>query len=155
MSSIAEQAGAKGLSQSLSDKIAAAQSWPANWVAAGGLLLFAVAWTIHGMIAGAGGTLHFDLLEAYAWGKEFQLGYNQHGPFWAWIAGAWFLVFPVANWPFILLQAINWRGRRDGSAPRAMRACPPHAAGPTAGRALDSTNASCGAAARGNRAVQR
>ena len=107
MSSIAEQAGATGLSQSLSDKIAAAQSWPANWVAAGGLLLFAVAWTIHGMIAGAGGTLHFDLLEAYAWGKEFQLGYNQHGPFWAWIAGAWFLVFPVANWPFILLQAIN------------------------------------------------
>ncbi len=107
MSSIAGRSGAPGLSQSLIRKLAAAQSWPASWVAAGGLLLFTFAWTVHGMIAGAGGTLHFDVLEAYAWGKEFQLGYNQHGPFWAWIAGAWFLLFPVANWPFILPQAIN------------------------------------------------
>ncbi len=106
MSGIAGQSEATSWGGSLNNKIAAAQSWPANRVAAGGLLLFIVAWTMHGVIAGAGGSLHFDVLEAYAWGKEFQLGYNQHGPFWAWIAGAWFLVFPVTNASFILLEAI-------------------------------------------------
>ena len=54
-----------------------------------------------------GRALHIDVLEAYAWGKEFQLGYYPHPPFWAWIAGAWFLVFPVNNKSFILLAAIN------------------------------------------------
>ena len=93
--------------ESISNKIAAAQSWPANRVAAGSLLLFVVAWTMHGVIAGAGRALHIDVLEAYAWGKEFQLGYYPHPPFWAWIAGAWFLVFPVNNESFILLEAIN------------------------------------------------
>ena len=106
MSGIAGQSEATSWGGSLNNKIAAAQSWPANRVAAGGLLLFIVAWTMHGVIAGAGGSLHFDVLEAYVWGKEFQLGYNQHGPFWAWIAGAWFLVFPVTNASFILLEAI-------------------------------------------------
>ncbi len=107
MSSIAPQSEAAGWGRSFSSKIAAAQSWPANWVAAGGVVLFIAAFTIHGAIVSAGGALHFDVLEAYAWGKEFQLGYNQHGPFWAWIAGAWFLLFPVNNASFMLLQAIN------------------------------------------------
>ncbi len=93
--------------QGLNNKIAAAHSWPANRVAAWSLLLFVAAFTIHGTIVSAGGIMHFDVLEAYAWGKEFQLGYNQHGPFWAWIAGAWFLLFPVTNASFMLLQAIN------------------------------------------------
>ena len=106
MSGIAGQSEATSWGGGLNNKIAAAQSWPANRVAAGGLLLFIVAWTMHGVIAGAGGSLHWDVLEAYVWGKEFQLGYNQHGPFWAWIAGAWFLVFPVTNASFILLEAI-------------------------------------------------
>ena len=55
-------------------------------------------------ILNADRALHYDLFEAYAWGKEFQLGYNQHGPFWAWIAGAWFLLFPNTNTSFVLLQ---------------------------------------------------
>lgn len=29
------------------------------------------------------------------------------GPFWAWIAGAWFLLFPKTNAPFVLLEALN------------------------------------------------
>jgi len=52
-------------------------------------------------------SLHPDVLEAYAWGKEFQLGYDKHGPFWAWIAGAWFLLFPATNSSFVLLEALN------------------------------------------------
>jgi 4-amino-4-deoxy-L-arabinose transferase-like glycosyltransferase len=51
--------------------------------------------------------IHNDMAEAYAWGREFQLGYNQHPPFWAWICGAWFLVFPRANWAFAILAMLN------------------------------------------------
>jgi 4-amino-4-deoxy-L-arabinose transferase-like glycosyltransferase len=107
MSRIARPSGTTSWGQDLSNKIATAQSWPANWVAAGSLLLFTVAWTVHGVIAGMGAQLHIDVLEAYAWGKEFELGYYKHGPFWAWVAGAWFLLFPVTNGSFTLLQAIN------------------------------------------------
>ena len=107
MSGTARQNRATGLAYSLSNKIAAAESWPANWVAAGCLVLFVAAWTFHGVVAGAGRTLHPDVFEAYSWGREFQLGYNSHPPFWAWIAGAWFLVFPETNASFVLLEALN------------------------------------------------
>jgi hypothetical protein len=68
-------------------------------IAAWSVLLYAAAFTIHGTIVSSGGILHFDVVDAYAWGREFQLGYNQHGPFRAWIAGGWFLLFPVSNAP--------------------------------------------------------
>ncbi|MFY9639322.1 MAG: glycosyltransferase family 39 protein [Rhodomicrobium sp.] len=76
-------------------------------IAAGCLILVAAAWFAHGVIVAAPKTLHFDILEAYAWGKEFQLGYDKHGPFWAWIAGAWFLLFPTTNASFVLLETLN------------------------------------------------
>lgn len=47
------------------------------------------------------------MLEAYVWGREFQLGYYKHPPLWAWIAGAWFEVFPRMNWSYYLLSALN------------------------------------------------
>jgi 4-amino-4-deoxy-L-arabinose transferase-like glycosyltransferase len=100
-------ARARSLGDALDRRAGALQNWPANSVAAWSFILFVTAFTVHGAVVGAGSTLHFDVLEAYAWGKEFQLGYNQHGPFWAWIAGAWFLLFPVTNASFVLLQAIN------------------------------------------------
>ena len=48
-----------------------------------------------------------DMSEPYAWGRQFQLGYNQHPPFWAWICGAWFAVMPRALWSFAALDAVN------------------------------------------------
>src|SRR6202043_2424383 len=65
---------------------------------AGCFALFVIAWTLYGTIAGAGKALHGDVAEAYAWGREFRLGYNQHPPLWAWVAGAWFLIFPHQDW---------------------------------------------------------
>ncbi len=84
-----------------------ARALPQNAVAALSFAAFIAAWTTHGAIVEGDKVLHFDLLEAYAWGKEFQLGYNQHGPFWAWIAGAWFFIFPATNTSFVLLEALN------------------------------------------------
>ncbi len=83
------------------------QTLPEKWVATAGFALFFVAWALYGSITWAGMSLHHDVLEAYAWGREFKLGYNQHGPFWAWISGLWFLVFPHTNTSFIVLAELN------------------------------------------------
>ncbi len=68
---------------------------------------FFVSWAIYYAVTQSTQALHNNLTEAYVWGREFQLGYNQHPPFWAWIAGAWFLVFPRATWSFAVLSALN------------------------------------------------
>jgi 4-amino-4-deoxy-L-arabinose transferase-like glycosyltransferase len=83
------------------------QSSSENLIAAAAFFLFFLAWAAAESILNADRALHYDLFEAYAWGKEFQLGYNQHGPFWAWIAGAWFILFPNTNTSFVLLEALN------------------------------------------------
>ena len=45
--------------------------------------------------------------EAWAWGKEFQLGYAKHPPFTAWLVGAWFAAMPRTDWSFYLFAALN------------------------------------------------
>jgi 4-amino-4-deoxy-L-arabinose transferase-like glycosyltransferase len=52
-------------------------------------------------------TVWDDMLEAWAWGKEFQLGYYKHPPLYAWIVGLWFKLFPRTDVSFYLLSAIN------------------------------------------------
>lgn len=64
-------------------------------------------WTLYGAISAAPAAIHNDMAEAYVWGREFQLGYFQHPPFWAWIAGLWFEVFPRADLAFTLLATLN------------------------------------------------
>ena len=71
------------------------------------LAIFVTVWTLYGALSGAPGAIHNDMAEAYVWGREFQLGYFQHPPFWAWIAGLWFEVFPRADWAFALLAMLN------------------------------------------------
>ena len=68
---------------------------------------FVAVWTLYFVVTEYASAIHNDMAEAYAWGKEFQLGYNQHPPFWAWVCGAWFLIFPRANWAFALLSTLN------------------------------------------------
>ena len=71
------------------------------------VVAFVVVWSLYFAITEGAGAIHNDMAEAYAWGREFQLGYNQHPPFWAWLCGAWFLVFPRANWAFAILSMAN------------------------------------------------
>jgi 4-amino-4-deoxy-L-arabinose transferase-like glycosyltransferase len=68
---------------------------------------FAGLFALYFVVTEYASAIHNDMAEAYAWGREFQLGYNQHPPFWAWICGAWFLIFPRANWAFALLSMLN------------------------------------------------
>ena len=90
-----------------SGRIIPAIAWSEEGVLSVGLVLFFIAWAGYGSITEADKPLHHDVLEAYAWGREFKLGYNQHGPFWAWIAGFWFWVFPQTNTSFVLLAVLN------------------------------------------------
>ena len=48
-----------------------------------------------------------DLLEAWAWGAQLQLGYHKHPPFYSWVTYAWFQVFPRADWASYLLSITN------------------------------------------------
>ena len=79
----------------------------APWLAPLAFAGYVACLTIYFVIVEGQGRLHADMAEAYAWGREFQLGYNQHPPFWAWICGLWFRVFPRAFWAFALLDAVN------------------------------------------------
>ncbi len=77
-----------------------------RWLLGGLLLGHVVTWTIYGAVGLRGG-VHEDMLEAWVWGKEPQLGYFKHPPLFAWLAGAWFRVMPIADWSFYLLAALN------------------------------------------------
>ncbi|HET6195279.1 MAG TPA: glycosyltransferase family 39 protein, partial [Acetobacteraceae bacterium] len=68
---------------------------------------FVAIWTLVFTLIEAPVAIKHDMSEAYAWGQEFQLGYNQHPPFWAWICGLWFSVFPRTGWAFALLSSLN------------------------------------------------
>ena len=68
---------------------------------------FVLVWTLYFTITEAPVAIKHDMAEAYAWGRQFELGYNQHPPFWAWICGAWFQVFPRRLWAFALLSSLN------------------------------------------------
>ncbi len=82
-------------------------TWPGPLAIAAIFALFTAAWLVYGVFSHTGMVLHDDVTEAYVWGQEFQLGYNQHPPFWAWVAGLWFLVFPNREWAFLLLAVLN------------------------------------------------
>ncbi|MBV8474461.1 MAG: glycosyltransferase family 39 protein, partial [Hyphomicrobiales bacterium] len=68
---------------------------------------FVAIWSVYFTISEAPASIHNDMAEAYAWGREFQLGYNQHPPFWSWLCGAWFAIFPRADWSFAILSSLN------------------------------------------------
>ncbi len=48
-----------------------------------------------------------DMLETFAWGIAWQLGYFKHPPLMAWIAAGWFELFPRTNFFFYLLASFN------------------------------------------------
>jgi 4-amino-4-deoxy-L-arabinose transferase-like glycosyltransferase len=60
-----------------------------------------------GTMTNAWGPLHHDMTEAWAWGKEYQLGYAKHPPLTAWLVGVWFTLMPRDNWSFYLLAGLN------------------------------------------------
>src|SRR5437868_10160991 len=70
----------------------------ALWLVAGFAAIHAVLWTLILVNLKTGQDVHMDVAEAYAWGQKFLLGYGKHPPLSGWVAGVWFMLFPVTDW---------------------------------------------------------
>ncbi len=79
-----------------------------------GALAFALGygalWFIYGLIAKSSQDLNADMAEMVVWTREPALGYPKHPPFLAWVLWAWFKLFPLADWSYILLAVITVSG---------------------------------------------
>jgi 4-amino-4-deoxy-L-arabinose transferase-like glycosyltransferase len=70
------------------------------------MVAYAAVWTLYGVIAKSSQDLHPDMTEIAIWAREPALGYVKHPPLAAWLAGAWFAVFPASDWSFYLLAMV-------------------------------------------------
>jgi hypothetical protein len=68
---------------------------------------FILIWTLFHVVVESPNAISGDTAEAYVWGHQFEWGYWKHPPFWAWIAGLWFDVFPHDIWGEAALAAVN------------------------------------------------
>lgn len=72
-----------------------------------GIFAFITIWTTFHAISHGMRAINDDTAEAYVWGQQFEWGFWKHPPFWAWIAGAWFDVFPRNVASIALLASVN------------------------------------------------
>jgi 4-amino-4-deoxy-L-arabinose transferase-like glycosyltransferase len=70
----------------------------ALWLVVSFAVVHAVLWTVILINLKAAQDIHMDVAEAFAWGQKFQLGYGKHPPLSGWVAGLWFMLFPVRDW---------------------------------------------------------
>jgi 4-amino-4-deoxy-L-arabinose transferase-like glycosyltransferase len=47
------------------------------------------------------------MAEMVVWTREMALGYPKHPPFLAWVLWAWFKIFPLADWAYLLLAVVT------------------------------------------------
>lgn len=66
------------------------------------LAAYCAVWTVYAVIAKSSQDFHFDMGEMIAWSREVTLGTPKHPPLPAWLAGAWFSVFPLTSWAYDL-----------------------------------------------------
>jgi 4-amino-4-deoxy-L-arabinose transferase-like glycosyltransferase len=87
------------------DRLVAALTEPARRERAivGVLAGYVAVWTLYGVFAKASQDIHFDMVELAAWARVPAFGYSKHPPLAAWLVGAWFAVFPAADWAYYLL----------------------------------------------------
>lgn len=73
-----------------------------------GLMLGAcLVWALASWLGSANLDRYHDMLENYAWSQPLLLGTHKHPPFFAWVTGAWFAIFPQADWAYRLLSYTN------------------------------------------------
>ncbi len=61
------------------------------------LLAYLVVWVVSHVISDANLDQAGNMLENFAWGQQFTWGTSKHPPLIAWVAAAWFAVFPTAD----------------------------------------------------------
>jgi 4-amino-4-deoxy-L-arabinose transferase-like glycosyltransferase len=71
------------------------------------VLVYGALWFVYGVIAKSSQDLNADMGEMIVWTRELALGYPKHPPLLAYILWAWFKVFPLADWTYLLLAAVT------------------------------------------------
>ncbi len=73
------------------------------WAVSAACLLWAlVSWLSNGNLDS-----YHDMLENYVWAQPLQWGTHKHPPFFAWVVGLWFMVFPQTDGFYRLLSYAN------------------------------------------------
>jgi 4-amino-4-deoxy-L-arabinose transferase-like glycosyltransferase len=70
------------------------------------LAAYCVAWTFYAVVSKASQDIHFDMGEMVAWSRDIGFGTPKHPPLPAWLVGAWFAIFPLAEWAYYLLAMV-------------------------------------------------
>jgi 4-amino-4-deoxy-L-arabinose transferase-like glycosyltransferase len=78
-----------------------------GWTVVAVLAAYCAVWTVYAVIAKASQDFHFDMGEMVAWSREVTLGTPKHPPLPAWLAGAWFAVFPLTSWSYDLFTMVT------------------------------------------------
>lgn len=107
--------------------LAATPRWPTATL----VLVHTLVWTLLQTLAQGNLDSYHDMLENVAWAQTFEWGSFKHPPFFAWVVGAWFALFPTADWAYRLLAYSNVAAGLWGVAALARRLQLPHLA-PTA-----------------------
>lgn len=71
------------------------------------ILGFCAVWTLYSTLSRYNLDIHGDMVENFAWGIGWQLGYYKHPPLFGWVTAAWFSLFPRTNAFYFLLSAVN------------------------------------------------
>jgi 4-amino-4-deoxy-L-arabinose transferase-like glycosyltransferase len=89
--------------------LAACASEPraALWLVSGFAAVHAALWTVILVNLKTGQDVHMDVAEAFGWGQKFLPGYGKHPPLSGWIAGVWFMIFPVTDWATYALAMVT------------------------------------------------
>ena len=64
-------------------------------------------WTVYSSVTQSNLDKWGDMVENFAWGQEWQLGYFKHPPLFAWVTAVWFEVFPNTDWAYFVLSQLN------------------------------------------------
>jgi len=92
------------------------------------VLVHALVWALLQWLAQGNLDSYHDMLENFAWAQTFEWGTFKHPPLFAWVVGAWFTIFPTADWAYRLLAYTNVAVGLWGVATLARRLHLPHLA---------------------------
>lgn len=68
---------------------------------------FCIIWAIVQWVASGNLDGYHDMLENYAWSQAWDWGTHKHPPFFAWVVGWWFSIFPQTDLSYRFLSYVN------------------------------------------------
>jgi 4-amino-4-deoxy-L-arabinose transferase-like glycosyltransferase len=71
------------------------------------VLGYGTLWFVYAVIAKSSQDINADMGEMVVWTRELALGYPKHPPLLAYILWAWFEVFPLQDWAYLLLAVVT------------------------------------------------